>query len=91
MGPVVNKRRRKRGNEGAEANTPPTVLRKDHVASRPSQSTLGGKSLAAIGIEADSTGFVPATQETPVNTKSVSDPDPLSYAEPRPIPEQDIA
>nr|GEZ38329.1 hypothetical protein [Tanacetum cinerariifolium] len=52
MGPVVNKRCRKRGNEGAEANAPPKVLRKDHVASRPSQSTLGGKSLDAIEIEA---------------------------------------
>nr|GEX23156.1 hypothetical protein [Tanacetum cinerariifolium] len=41
MGPVVNKMHRKRGNEGAEANAPPNVLRKDHVASRPSQSTLG--------------------------------------------------
>nr|GEW34772.1 hypothetical protein [Tanacetum cinerariifolium] len=90
MGPVVNKRSRKRGNEGAEANAPPKVLRNDHVASRPSQSTLGGKSLAAMGIEADSTGFVPATQETPVNAKSVSDPDSLSYAGSRSIPEQDI-
>nr|GEX48773.1 transposase (putative), gypsy type [Tanacetum cinerariifolium] len=44
MGPVVNKRRRKRGNEGAKANVPPKVLRKDHVSSRPSQSTLRGKS-----------------------------------------------
>nr|GEV30361.1 hypothetical protein [Tanacetum cinerariifolium] len=88
IGPVMNKRRHNRGNKGAEANTPPKVLRKDHVASRPSHSTLGGKSLAAIEIEADSTGFAPATQETPVN---VSDLDPLSYAEPRLIPEQDIA
>ncbi|GKB67644.1 hypothetical protein Tco_0929056 [Tanacetum coccineum] len=78
--------RRKRGNEGTEANAPPKVLRKDHVASRPSQSTLGGKSLAAIEIEAGSAVPAPATQETPV-----SDPDPLSYAEPRPTPEQDIA
>ncbi|GJS00510.1 putative ribonuclease H-like domain-containing protein [Tanacetum coccineum] len=38
MGPVVNKRRRKKGNEGTEANAPPKVLRKDHVASRPSSS-----------------------------------------------------
>nr|GEX45867.1 probable E3 ubiquitin-protein ligase ARI8 [Tanacetum cinerariifolium] len=43
-----------------------------------------------MGIEADSTGFVLATQETLVNAKCVSDPDPLSYAKPRPIPEQDI-
>nr|GEU80818.1 transposase (putative), gypsy type [Tanacetum cinerariifolium] len=91
MGPVVNKRHRKRGNKGAKANAPPKVLRKDHVASHPSQSTLEGKSLAAMGIEADSTGLIPVTQKTPLNAKSMSDPDPLSYVEPRPIPEQDIA
>nr|GEW49526.1 hypothetical protein [Tanacetum cinerariifolium] len=71
MGPIVNKRRRKRGNKGAEANAPPKVLRKDHVASCPSQSTLEGKSLVAMGIETDSTVFAPATQETPMNAKSV--------------------
>nr|GEW81285.1 hypothetical protein [Tanacetum cinerariifolium] len=32
MGPRVNKRRRKRGNDKAEANAPPKVLRKDHAA-----------------------------------------------------------
>nr|GEV70513.1 transposase (putative), gypsy type [Tanacetum cinerariifolium] len=90
MGPVVNKRGRKRGNRGAKANAPPKVLRNDHVVSRPSQSTLEGKSLAAIGIEADSTGFVPVTQRTPVNAKSMSDPDSLSYAGPWLIPEQYI-
>nr|GEX70028.1 hypothetical protein [Tanacetum cinerariifolium] len=67
MGHIVNKRRRKRGNERAEANAPPKVLRKDHVTSRPSRRTLRGKSLAAMEIEADSIGFAPATQETPVN------------------------
>ncbi|GKA23299.1 hypothetical protein Tco_0709261 [Tanacetum coccineum] len=61
VGPVVNKRRRKRRNEGTE-------------------------SLAAIEIEAGSAVPAPATQETPL-----SDPDPLSYVEPRPTPEQDIS
>nr|GEZ89221.1 hypothetical protein [Tanacetum cinerariifolium] len=77
MGPVVNKRHRKRGNKGAKANAP-------------SKSTLGGTSLAVMEIEADSIGFVPTIQETPVNAKSVTDLDPLSYARPRSIPEQDI-
>ncbi|GJX94573.1 hypothetical protein Tco_0349159 [Tanacetum coccineum] len=86
MGPVVNKRRHKRGNKGTQANAPPKVSRKDHVASHPLHSTLEGKSLAAIKIEAGSAITAPATQETPV-----SDPEPLSYAEPRPTPEQDIA
>ncbi|GKB49440.1 hypothetical protein Tco_0900193 [Tanacetum coccineum] len=55
MGPLVNKRRRKRGNDEADANAPPKVLRKDHAASRPIQSTLRGKSLASMGLEAGST------------------------------------
>nr|GFD60777.1 hypothetical protein [Tanacetum cinerariifolium] len=50
MGSLVNKRRRKRGPDETEANAPPKVLRKDHVASHLSQSTLKGKSLAAMGI-----------------------------------------
>ncbi|GKA89143.1 hypothetical protein Tco_0810955, partial [Tanacetum coccineum] len=91
MGPPVNKRRRKRGNDEAEANAPPKVLRKDHAAFRPAQSTLGGKSLASMGLEAGSTFFTPATQETPTDAKSMSDPEPLSYAEPQPHPEQDVA
>ncbi|GJX53127.1 hypothetical protein Tco_0281496 [Tanacetum coccineum] len=90
MGPPMNKRSRKRGNDEAEANTPPKVLRKDHAAFRPAQSTLGGKSLASMVLEAGSTFFTPATQETPTDAKSVSDPEPLSYAEPQPNPKQDI-
>ncbi|GJX26948.1 hypothetical protein Tco_0233244 [Tanacetum coccineum] len=35
MGPPVNKRCRKRGNDEAEANAPPKVLRMDHAAFRP--------------------------------------------------------
>ncbi|GJX90497.1 hypothetical protein Tco_0343823, partial [Tanacetum coccineum] len=88
MGPLVNKRRHKRGNDEADANAPPKVLRKDHAASRPTQSTLGGKSLASMGLEAGSTFSAPALQETPAD---VSDLGPLSYTKPQPIPEQDIA
>ncbi|GJX21626.1 retrotransposon protein, putative, ty1-copia subclass [Tanacetum coccineum] len=62
IGPRVNKRRRKRASDEADANAPPKVLRKDHVVARPEQSA-----------------------------KSVSDPDPLSYARPQPHPEQDMA
>nr|GEV41254.1 hypothetical protein [Tanacetum cinerariifolium] len=50
MGALVNKRRRKIGPYEAEANAPPKVLRKDHVASHFSQSILRGKSLADMGI-----------------------------------------
>ncbi|GKD66520.1 hypothetical protein Tco_1308628 [Tanacetum coccineum] len=88
MGPLVNKSRRKRGNDEADANAPPKVLRKGHVVSRPIKSTLGGKYLASIGLEAGSTFFVPASQETPAD---VRDPDPLSYAKPQLHPERDVA
>nr|GEX43070.1 hypothetical protein [Tanacetum cinerariifolium] len=68
---LVNKRRRKKGMDEAKANAPPEVLRKDHVASHILQSTLGGKSLATIGIGMDSTVFAPATQETPIHAEGV--------------------
>nr|GEU59887.1 hypothetical protein [Tanacetum cinerariifolium] len=72
----------------ADEDPPQVITEKGDEAT--AESTLGGKSLAAMGIEVDSTSFAPATQETPMNVKSVSDLDPLSYAEPRPIPKQDI-
>ncbi|GJS71173.1 hypothetical protein Tco_0704014 [Tanacetum coccineum] len=79
--------RRKRVNEEAEANAPPKVLRKDH-ASGPTHSNRGGKSIAAIGLDAGSTFSPPAAQNTPT---AVSDPEPLSYAKPQPHPVQAIA
>ncbi|GJU56456.1 hypothetical protein Tco_1230170 [Tanacetum coccineum] len=91
MRPLVNKRRRKRGNNEAEANAPPKVLRRDHDAFRPAQSTHGGKSLASIGLDAGSILSTPVAQDPSTTTKSVSDPEPLSYVKPHPYPEQDIA
>ncbi|GJW19897.1 hypothetical protein Tco_0027333 [Tanacetum coccineum] len=41
--------------------------------------------------KAASSTITPAAQDTPTDASSVKDLDPLSYAEPRPIPEQDIA
>ncbi|GJZ82045.1 hypothetical protein Tco_0647039, partial [Tanacetum coccineum] len=82
MGPLMNKRRHKRGNNEADTNALPKVLRKDHAAFRPTQSTLREKSIASMGLEEVSTFYTPATQETPTDAKSVSDPDPLSYAKP---------
>ncbi|GKC48170.1 hypothetical protein Tco_1065892, partial [Tanacetum coccineum] len=87
MGPPVNKRRLKRDNAEVEANAPPKVLGKDHAPVCPKQSTRGGKSLATMGLEADST-FTSAAQETPAD---VSDLEPLSYAKPHPYSQQDIA
>ncbi|GKA25864.1 hypothetical protein Tco_0711973 [Tanacetum coccineum] len=71
-------------SDHGEANAPPKVLRNDHAFVHPAQDTRGGKSLAAMGVgpEPPSHTFV---------RQSVSDPDPLSYAEPQPIPDQDIA
>ncbi|GJZ66007.1 hypothetical protein Tco_0622703 [Tanacetum coccineum] len=91
MGSPVNKRHRKRGNDQAKENAPPKVLRKDHAAFCPVQSTLGGKSLASMGLEAGSTFFTPSSQKTPADAKSLSDPEPLSYAKPPWHPEQDVA
>ncbi|GJV09992.1 hypothetical protein Tco_1351533 [Tanacetum coccineum] len=92
--PPMNKRRkqmcRKRANDEAEANAPPKVLRKDHV-STPTHSAYGGKSIAAMGLGAGSISSTPSAQGAPTAVKSVSDPDPLSYAKPQPYPEQDIA
>ncbi|GJV69113.1 hypothetical protein Tco_1484622 [Tanacetum coccineum] len=94
MGPPVNKRqkqmRRKRANDEAEANAPPKVLRKDHV-SNPAHSAYGGKSLDAMGLGVGSISSTPSAQGAPTATKSLSDPDPLSYAKPQPYPKQDIA
>nr|GEU95355.1 hypothetical protein [Tanacetum cinerariifolium] len=87
MGPVVNKRCRKRGNKGAGANAPPKVLRKDYAASCPAQSTHGEKSIVLIGLDAGSTFSMSITQDAPTAAKSVSDPDLLSYAKSQPHPE----
>ncbi|GJY62786.1 hypothetical protein Tco_0464246 [Tanacetum coccineum] len=79
--------KRARWGLSSDANAPPKVLRKDHASVHPKQSTHGGKSLAAIGLEAEST-FTSAAQETPAD---VSDPEPLSYAKPHTHTQQDIA
>ncbi|GKC83106.1 hypothetical protein Tco_1138823 [Tanacetum coccineum] len=41
--------------------------------------------------KAASSTITPAAQDTHTGASNVKDPDPLSYAEPQPIPEQDIA
>nr|GFA66293.1 hypothetical protein [Tanacetum cinerariifolium] len=87
MGPRGIQKRCKWRNDGVDANAPPKVLRKDHADSRPTQSTIGGKSLASMGLETRSTFLVPTPHETPAD---VSDPDPLSFANPQSIPKQDV-
>ncbi|GJZ86759.1 hypothetical protein Tco_0658369 [Tanacetum coccineum] len=78
IGPLVNKRRHKRDQSETEANIPPKVLRKDHASVRPVQNTRGGKSLAAMGVDADPPpSYTFATKDTPAALQSVSDLDPL--------------
>nr|GFB78132.1 hypothetical protein [Tanacetum cinerariifolium] len=83
--------RRKKGNDKAKANASPKVLRKDHAAFRPAQSTLRKKSLASLGLDAGSTFATSVTQDAPTAAKSVSDPDLLSYVKPQLHPELDIS
>nr|GFA05271.1 transposase (putative), gypsy type [Tanacetum cinerariifolium] len=66
----------KKGRDGTDVNAPPKSLRRDHADPRPSGSSHGGKSLAAIQLGLDSTVFVP--EDAPAG---VSDPDPLSFAD----------
>nr|GEX43759.1 hypothetical protein [Tanacetum cinerariifolium] len=76
----VVKERRKRGHDRVDINAPPKVPRRDHADPRPTESTRGGKSLAAIELGMGSTRPISASQGAPVD---VSDPDPLSFADPQ--------
>nr|GEW70614.1 hypothetical protein [Tanacetum cinerariifolium] len=79
---------RKKRNDEVDANAPPKVLRKYHADSRPTQSTIRGKSLASMGLGTGSTFPVPTPQETPAY---VSDLDPLLFANPHSIPKENVA
>nr|GEW00145.1 hypothetical protein [Tanacetum cinerariifolium] len=86
--PPVVKESRKRGNDGVAANAPPKVLRRDHADPRPTGSTRGGKSLAAIELGMGSTHPTPVPPSAPAD---VSDPDPLSFVDPQSRPSADVA
>nr|GEV39730.1 DNA-repair protein XRCC1 [Tanacetum cinerariifolium] len=85
--PPAIKEFRKRGHDGDDANTPPKVLRRDHADPRPTGSTRGRKSLAAIELSMGSARLTPVPQSVP----HVSDPDPLSFADPRSRPPTNVA
>nr|GFA43009.1 hypothetical protein [Tanacetum cinerariifolium] len=87
-GPRVIKERRKRGKDGVDINASPKVLRRDHTDSRPTQSTIGGKSFAKMRLGIRSTCPVPTSRDTPVD---VSNPDPLSFADPQSLPKANVA
>nr|GEX00652.1 hypothetical protein [Tanacetum cinerariifolium] len=74
--PPVARESRKRGRDGIDATAPPKSLRKDHAGLRPSSSSHGGKSLAAMQLCMASNVFV--SEGAPAD---VSDPDPLSFAD----------
>nr|GEZ02231.1 hypothetical protein [Tanacetum cinerariifolium] len=86
--PPVVKESRKRGNDGVDANVPLKVLRRDHADPRPTGSTRGGKSLAAMDLGMGSTRPTSMPPSAPVD---VSDPDPLSFADPQSHPPADVA
>nr|GEV96970.1 G-type lectin S-receptor-like serine/threonine-protein kinase At4g27290 isoform X1 [Tanacetum cinerariifolium] len=76
---------RKRGRDRIDVNAPPKSLRRDYVNPRPSGSSHGGKSLAAIQLGLASTASMPEDAPTRVN-----DPDPLSFADPPARPPADV-
>nr|GFA82234.1 hypothetical protein [Tanacetum cinerariifolium] len=80
------KESRKRGHEGIDANAPPKLLRRDHADLRPSGSSRGGKSLAAMQLCLASNVFVSEGVHA-----DISDPDPLAFADPLSSPPADVA
>ncbi|GKB83388.1 hypothetical protein Tco_0950283 [Tanacetum coccineum] len=78
MGPTIKKKRRQRDAGEGGSNAPAKVLRKDHDAARTKHSARGGKSLADMSVDTELAIYVQETQEPPVTTQSVNDPDPLS-------------
>nr|GFC14919.1 hypothetical protein [Tanacetum cinerariifolium] len=75
----------KRGHEGIDANAPPKSLRRDH-ADRPSSSSRGGKSLAAMQLCLAFNVFM--SEGVPAD---VSDPDPVAFADAPSPPPADVA
>nr|GFB33780.1 hypothetical protein [Tanacetum cinerariifolium] len=84
--PPAVRESRKRGLEGIDANVPPKLLRRDHADLRPSGSSRGGKSLAAMQLCLASNVFV--SEGFPAD---ISDPDPLAFADAPSSPAADVA
>ncbi|GJY47315.1 hypothetical protein Tco_0436378, partial [Tanacetum coccineum] len=79
--PPEKTRKRDTGEEGPKA--PAKVLRKDHNVARAEHSARGGKSLAGISVDTGLAIHAQKTQEPPIATQTVNDPNPLSYAKPQ--------
>ncbi|GJU54224.1 hypothetical protein Tco_1227938 [Tanacetum coccineum] len=89
-GLVTKKRkqlRRKRKAEEVEANAPAKVLRRDHHSVCPEDHAHPEETVGGTGVGEGSTTPIPEITGTPTCSKNISDPDPLSYAKPAPIPE----
>ncbi|GJZ13831.1 hypothetical protein Tco_0549061 [Tanacetum coccineum] len=74
------------GEEGPKA--PAKVLRKDHDVARAEHSARGGKSLTGMSVDTGLALHAQKTQEPPIATQTVNDPNPLSYA--KPLSQQDV-
>nr|GFB16028.1 transposase (putative), gypsy type [Tanacetum cinerariifolium] len=83
--PPTVRESRKRGPDGVDANAPPKSLRRYHT-DRPSGSSRGGKSLAAMQLCLNSNVFM--SEGIP---DDVSDPDPLAFAGAPSHPPVDVA
>nr|GEX65983.1 hypothetical protein [Tanacetum cinerariifolium] len=86
--PPVITESHKRSSDGVDASAPPKVLRRDHADPRPTGSNRGGKSLAAIELGLGSTHPTPVLPSAPADA---SDPDPLSFANPKSHPPANVA
>nr|GEY04605.1 hypothetical protein [Tanacetum cinerariifolium] len=84
--PLAVRESRKRGHEGIDANAPSKSLRRDHADLRPSGSSRGGKSLAAMQLCLAFNVFV--SEGVPAD---ISDPDPLAFVDAPSSPPADVA
>nr|GEW81679.1 hypothetical protein [Tanacetum cinerariifolium] len=72
--PTAATESRKRGRDRIDGNAPPKSLRRDHADPRPTGSSHGGKSLAALQLGLASTVFVPENAPACVSTAAAGDP-----------------
>ncbi|GJZ46738.1 hypothetical protein Tco_0600570 [Tanacetum coccineum] len=88
MGLTIRKRRRQRdaGEEGSKA--PAKELRKDHDIARAEHSARGGKSLAGMSVDTGLALHAQKTQEPPIATQTVNDPN--TFVMLNAVPRQDV-
>nr|GEX36942.1 transposase (putative), gypsy type [Tanacetum cinerariifolium] len=72
----------------ATTGVAPEAGQVEEIAATGSRSTIRGKSLVAMGLGIGSTCPVPTSRDTPVD---VSNPNPLSFADPQSLPTANVA